>query len=96
MTEKATRAESSKNEAPKNTADHSADAGNMVSQPTPAQSQTVRQDGLQIDGFGLPVNGVARAKVLGELSEKDPVADPSKWSDTLATKARKLTEKFYG
>lgn len=66
------------------------------SQPTPVTAKPVRQDGLQIDGFGLPVNGVARAKVLGALEVKDPVTAEVKWTDALAAKARELTEKHYG
>ena len=65
-------------------------------QPTPTKRRGVRQGGLQIDGFGLPVNGVARARLLEELGEADPLQEPADWNETKACKARRLTEKHYG
>ena len=68
-----------------------------VSEPTPAKPAPIRQDGLQIDGFGLPVNGPARAAVLAELGEeKDPLRSSKDWTGALTTKAREMTEKLYG
>ncbi len=72
-----------------------------VSESTPTSSPSVRQSGLQIDGFGLPVNGPARARVLAELgseekAQADPLTAPKEWNDALAAKASELTEKFYG
>ncbi len=65
-------------------------------QPPPTNTAPVGQGGLQIDGFGLPVNGVARARVLGELGGKDPARVKTEWNEALADKARQLTEKYYG
>ena len=75
-----------------------AEAAREVSQRTGKSAPSVRQGCLQIDGFGLPVNGPARAKVLAELKDAkgDPLANPKDWNETLAGEARKLTEKFYG
>lgn len=67
-----------------------------VSQLTAVPKGEVRKDGLQIDGFGLPVNGPARIRILSEIDAKDPLAAPNAWTDATAAKARKLTEKFYG
>ena len=88
-----------KKPAPKKTASDNAVSKNdePVSQPTGKKTGEVRQDGLQIDGFGLPVNGPARARVLAELGVTfTPAGAPGDWNDELAAKARKLTEKFYG
>ena len=86
---------SAKDGAGENTAVQKSDEA--VSQPTGKKTGEVRQDGLQIDGFGLPVNGPARARVLAELGVTfTPAGAPGDWNDELAAKARKLTEKFYG
>ena len=71
----------------------STDQAEQVSQPTPATKPAIRQDGLQIDGFGLPVNRIARIRVLAELAADEP-ADGEPWDR--AAEARKLTETFYG
>lgn len=74
----------------------SVDAGSGEGQPSPKKRQAMRQDGLQIDGFGLPVNGVARKRILAEMKQEDPAVLTIDWNDALAGKARKLTEKHYG
>ncbi|WJY18676.1 hypothetical protein QQS45_00025 [Alteriqipengyuania flavescens] len=67
------------------------------SQPTQTDEARVRQGGLQIDGFGLPVNSIARARVLGEIEAKaDPAAKPKDWTDALTKAAREMTETLYG
>lgn len=67
-----------------------------VSGPAPTPNPPLRQGGLQIDGFGLPVNGVARTRVLNDLGLADPAAGGGEWKDTQAAAARELTEKHYG
>ncbi len=64
-----------------------------VSQLTGTRRPEMRQDGLQIDGFGLPVNRIARRRVLQALGAEDPIGGAA-WKHE--AKARQLTEKFYG
>lgn len=50
-----------------------------VDQADPTQPQPTREDGLVVDGFGLPISGPARAAALAELGKPDPDLDPDAW-----------------
>ena len=82
----------------KNEASAPADQDVEVSAPTPDEPAKARRDGLQIDGFGLPVNGPARQRILEEMGADEPIGPEGsdEWTTTQAGKARELTEKYYG
>ena len=69
-----------------------------VTQDTPTQMPKRDTYGFEIDDFGLPVNGVVRARVLGEMKLGDPAADPQAQAedDVKPAQVAKIMEKFYG
>lgn len=81
--------------------DNAADAETQaapVTEATPETQPQATHKGLYLDQHGLPVNGVARAKVLEALEADDPVIDPKAWAKRKfkADDLKAALEKIHG
>ena len=70
--------------------------GEPVSGVTPTQNPPRNAYGLELDRFGLPVNGPARAAVLAEMAATDPALEPGDWDFRGAKRAAQVMETIYG
>lgn len=50
-----------------------------TTQDDPTAPRPTDEAGRVLDGWGLPVNGPARAAALAEAGKPDPLEDPSAW-----------------
>ena len=67
-----------------------------VSGVTPTSNPVRNAYGLELDRFGLPVNGPARAAVLSTMEIADPALEPGEWDFRDGERAAKVMEKIYG
>ncbi len=67
-----------------------------VSGLTPTSNPVRNAYGLELDRFGLPVNGPARAAVLSTMEIADPALEPGEWDFRDGERAAKVMEKIYG
>lgn len=73
-----------------------APAAPPVSGLTPTRNPVRNAYGLELDRFGLPVNGPARAAVLVKMAVADPALDPGDWDFRGAERAAEVMENIYG
>lgn len=67
-----------------------------VSGLTPTRNPVRNAYGLELDRFGLPVNGPARAAVLAQMDVPDPALEPGEWDFRGGERAAEVMEKIYG
>lgn len=67
-----------------------------VSGLTPTSNPVRNAYGLELDRFGLPVNGPARAAVLAQMQVPDPALEPGEWDFRDGERAAEVMEKIYG
>lgn len=67
-----------------------------VSGLTPTSNPVRNAYGLELDRFGLPVNGPARAAVLSTMEIADPALEPGEWDFRDGERAAKVMETIYG
>lgn len=67
-----------------------------VSGLTPTSNPVRNAYGLELDRFGLPVNGPARAAVLAQMQVPDPALEPGQWDFRDGERAAEVMEKIYG
>lgn len=67
-----------------------------VSGLTPTSNPVRNAYGLELDRFGLPVNGPARAAVLSMMDTPDPALEPGDWDFRDGERAAEVMEKIYG
>lgn len=72
------------------------DAPDPVSGLTPTSNPPRNAYGLELDRFGLPVNGPARAAVLAGMDVADPALEPGDWDFRGAKRAAEVMENIYG
>lgn len=71
-------------------------ASGPVSGLTPTKDPVRNAYGLELDRFGLPVNGPARAAVLARMEASDPALEPGEWDFRDGDRAAEVMEKIYG
>lgn len=76
--------------------DGAPEAISPVSGLTPTKDPVRNAYGLELDRFGLPVNGPARAAVLARLEVSDPALEPGEWDFRDGDRAAEVMEKIYG
>lgn len=67
-----------------------------VSGLTPTSNPVRNAYGLELDRFGLPVNGPARSAVLAMMETPDPALEPGDWDFRDGERAAEVMEKIYG
>lgn len=67
-----------------------------VSGLTPTSNPVRNAYGLELDRFGLPVNGPARAAVLTMMDTPDPALELGDWDFRNGELAAEVMEKIYG
>ncbi len=78
------------------TGDGTPQVGEPVSGLTPTKDPVRNAYGLELDRFGLPVNGPARAAVLARLNVSDPALEPGEWDFRDGDRAAEVMENIYG
>lgn len=76
--------------------DSDAPVNPQVSGLTPTKDPVRNAYGLELDRFGLPVNGPARAAVLARMEVSDPALEPGEWDFRGRDRAAQVMEKIYG
>jgi hypothetical protein len=76
--------------------DSVSEAAGPVSGLTPTKDPVRNAYGLELDRFGLPVNGPARAAVLARMEVSDPALEPGEWDFRGRDRAAEVMEKIYG
>ncbi len=76
--------------------DSVSEAAEPVSGLTPTKDPVRNAYGLELDRFGLPVNGPARAAVLAGMEASDPALEPGEWDFRDGDRAAEVMEKIYG
>lgn len=98
-------AATTENPAPQTTAsaeggEKAGDEGDAATAPvsglTPTSNPVRNAYGLELDRFGLPVNGPARAAVLSMMDTPDPALEPGDWDFRDGERAAEVMEKIYG
>jgi hypothetical protein len=76
--------------------DGAPEATSPVSGLTPTKDPVRNAYGLELDRFGLPVNGPARAAVLAGMEASDPALEPGEWDFRDGDRAAEVMENIYG
>lgn len=51
-----------------------------IEQEAPTAARPVDANGRELDQWGLPINGPARARALEEIGKPDPHFEPEAWA----------------
>lgn len=51
-----------------------------IEQDAPTAARPVDANGRELDQWGLPINGPARARALEEIGKPDPHFEPEAWA----------------
>lgn len=66
-----------------------------IEQDAPTAARPVDVSGRELDQWGLPINGPARARALEEIGKPDPHFEPEAWAAP-AAEAAAVTEASNG